>query len=404
MASHHIALFQRVALTAVRAGRVKQQQQHREQRNHHSAPQNARIPPLPIELFERIVDFLFNDKESLLACTLVCRAWLPTSRYHLLQLLPVLPDVLTTSNHRLNTAVLLAEDTTMYGTPDGIYVARDHGELVRFLKLPCAQIDALESHDMLFILSGRRLFIGPLHLAVGPHANPAQLHNHLEVISTDASFFKIGYHTGKHVLCIVNARHFSSHFKVLEAAHRPTNTPSNNLHPFRSFYLPDYARSVHIFNKTMGAALRSGFQCVDPLSLVTFPVPVSSQAASAPEDAASTGPRKCRAMFRVDARFLLCFDRCAFFIDKAGASSEHDFALRWTDSAKQFALANSQLLLVFVPGRMHVWGLDTGALVQTVVGGEGMQMLCASPRVLIRMGDGRVVRLKWGHGGFRDER
>ncbi|KAJ7698900.1 hypothetical protein B0H17DRAFT_315317 [Mycena rosella] len=72
------------------------------------------------------------------------------------------------------------------------------------------------------------------------------------------------------------------------------------------------------WNKTIGAARCTGFQCVDPLSLVTFPVPVGP----APLD----DPR--RAMFRVDEHFLLCYDRCAFFVDKAGASSERAFGRR----------------------------------------------------------------------------
>ncbi|KAJ7066442.1 CNH domain-containing protein [Mycena amicta] len=392
MGSHHITLF-----AALKTSRLKQQQQkrqHPEQPRAYDGPSPATKPgpQLPLEILERIIDFLHAEKTSLLACSLVCRVWFPTSRYHLYVLLPVLPEILAEGCHKVNSAVLLARDATLYGTTDGVYLGRDQAKLVKLLKLPCAQIDVLESHDMLLILSGRRLLIGPLHMAVGPLANPTQLHNHLEVLSSDVSFFQVGDHAGKRVVCIVSAGRFSSHFKVVEAVHRPAqatvpNTISGNLIPFRSFYLPEHARNVHIFNKTIGATLRTGFQCVDPISLVTYPVPQT--AAVAPE------ARKCRAMFRVDdSRFLLCYDRCAFFMNKAGTSSESTFAIRWSDSAKRFALSGSQLLLAFVPGAMHVWRLDTGALVQTVWGGDGMQMLCAAPRVLVRMGDGRVVRLK----------
>lgn len=38
---------------------------------------------LPHELSDYIVDFLHNDRKSLAACSLTCRSWSPTARYHL---------------------------------------------------------------------------------------------------------------------------------------------------------------------------------------------------------------------------------------------------------------------------------------------------------------------------------
>jgi hypothetical protein len=40
-------------------------------------------PRLPNEIQDHILDFLHNSKPTLKACALVCRAWVPTSRYHL---------------------------------------------------------------------------------------------------------------------------------------------------------------------------------------------------------------------------------------------------------------------------------------------------------------------------------
>jgi hypothetical protein len=37
----------------------------------------------PQELIERIIDDLYDDEPSLIHCSLVCRAWLPATRYHL---------------------------------------------------------------------------------------------------------------------------------------------------------------------------------------------------------------------------------------------------------------------------------------------------------------------------------
>lgn len=42
-------------------------------------------PRLPPELYDRILDHLHDDPRALSACSLTCRSWLPTSRFHLFQ-------------------------------------------------------------------------------------------------------------------------------------------------------------------------------------------------------------------------------------------------------------------------------------------------------------------------------
>ncbi|EPS99448.1 hypothetical protein FOMPIDRAFT_115409 [Fomitopsis schrenkii] len=42
------------------------------------------LPKLPIEVWERVMDHLWEDYPELLACSLVCTAWRPRSRFHLL--------------------------------------------------------------------------------------------------------------------------------------------------------------------------------------------------------------------------------------------------------------------------------------------------------------------------------
>lgn len=38
---------------------------------------------LPVELWDNIIDHMWDDHDSLAACSLVCRAWLPSARIHL---------------------------------------------------------------------------------------------------------------------------------------------------------------------------------------------------------------------------------------------------------------------------------------------------------------------------------
>jgi hypothetical protein len=42
-------------------------------------------PHLPLELYDRIIDHLHCDQVTLKTCALVCKSWLPASRYHLSQ-------------------------------------------------------------------------------------------------------------------------------------------------------------------------------------------------------------------------------------------------------------------------------------------------------------------------------
>ena len=42
-----------------------------------------RLPVIPQELFDMIFDFLYNDVAALCSAGLVCKSWLPVSRFHL---------------------------------------------------------------------------------------------------------------------------------------------------------------------------------------------------------------------------------------------------------------------------------------------------------------------------------
>ncbi|KAJ7592165.1 hypothetical protein C8J56DRAFT_781240, partial [Mycena floridula] len=41
------------------------------------------LPQLPLEMVETVIDHLHKDVKSLKSCSLVCKAWLKPSRYHI---------------------------------------------------------------------------------------------------------------------------------------------------------------------------------------------------------------------------------------------------------------------------------------------------------------------------------
>jgi hypothetical protein len=52
-------------------------------------PTGTKIPP---EIFDIVIDHLHNDLDALKVCSLVCKSWLPSSRYHLFRSLVVKPS------------------------------------------------------------------------------------------------------------------------------------------------------------------------------------------------------------------------------------------------------------------------------------------------------------------------
>jgi hypothetical protein len=43
------------------------------------------LPRLPAELTDVVIDFLHDDEDGLANCSLVCKAWLPATRYHIFE-------------------------------------------------------------------------------------------------------------------------------------------------------------------------------------------------------------------------------------------------------------------------------------------------------------------------------
>jgi F-box-like len=58
---------------------------------------------LPPELVDRIIDYLHSDKPALAACALVCRTWVPASRFYFWETLHITPDTISTLLKLLNS-------------------------------------------------------------------------------------------------------------------------------------------------------------------------------------------------------------------------------------------------------------------------------------------------------------
>jgi hypothetical protein len=49
------------------------------------------LKQIPQEIIDQVIDHLYNDRETLRTCALVCRSWVPSSRYHLFGVVVICP-------------------------------------------------------------------------------------------------------------------------------------------------------------------------------------------------------------------------------------------------------------------------------------------------------------------------
>ncbi|KAK0436760.1 hypothetical protein EV421DRAFT_1830786 [Armillaria borealis] len=94
LASLVSSLKQQQETQSTEIGRIKNRIQSLEKENEDLRAENSDLwnevnkikgPRFPPELFDRFIDFLHHDNEALKACSLVCRAWIPASRFHLFE-------------------------------------------------------------------------------------------------------------------------------------------------------------------------------------------------------------------------------------------------------------------------------------------------------------------------------
>ncbi|KAK0431289.1 hypothetical protein EV421DRAFT_1854452 [Armillaria borealis] len=88
------SLKQQQEVQSIEIGRIKNRIQSLEKENEDLRAENSDLwneinkikgPRFPPELFDRFIDFLHHDNEALKACSLVCRAWIPATRFHLFE-------------------------------------------------------------------------------------------------------------------------------------------------------------------------------------------------------------------------------------------------------------------------------------------------------------------------------
>ncbi|KAJ7289085.1 CNH domain-containing protein [Mycena rebaudengoi] len=350
-----------------------------------SAVASHGLPPFPksvtdqisTELYELIIDRLWADKQTLLACSLVCRSWVPRSKHHLLAFQFCRPEHLATHGGfgAVTSAVTYKphndEDSgILYSTTDGIYKSSLDARRTQLLRVAnVTQIDVLEAEDLFVGLAGGTLITLPFSTLLAD-SNP----NNLRQILKHGAFFSVHRNTADASqpsrVCVVKTSALNTTIKIFNVSLGPNN--QSVLTMFRELYIPGESYSIRLLSQTkLAAAAKGGFEIIDlptlgAQSLLDFTDPALKFAQK---------KTKPMAIFRVSDIFLVCYNKFGFYIDRAGRMARNALLIHWKANPVAFAL-HEPYLLVFDYLWVDVWNIETGQLVRSIRGGH---MLLNSP-------------------------
>ncbi|KAG9296550.1 hypothetical protein G9A89_015142 [Geosiphon pyriformis] len=275
------------------------------------------------------------------------------------------------------------------GTDKGVYVT-DIGQNPKppFQVLTMekvSQIDIIEEFRLLLVLAEKSFYWFPIE-ALDPEDNN-QFNKRPRRISTNASFFKCGVCLGKTLVAVVKITNLSqSTIKTFEPIEQSVKSKSKGpllknffssgneaLKEYKDFYIPRESTSIHFLSRFLCVGCTKGFEIVDMGSLAT-------QALLNPADASLDFVQKREnvkpiAIFRIPntgGDLLLCYDEFAFYVNKSGWRSRHNWRIIWEGTPTSFALRDPYLL-AFEPSFIEVRNIETGLLEQII---EGHNLRC----------------------------
>ncbi|KAG9080357.1 RHO1 GDP-GTP exchange protein 2 [Ceratobasidium sp. 370] len=176
----------------------------------------------------------------------------------------------------------------VYGADTGVFFGMSSEgrsqTLVKVLDLPdIQQVDMLEEHKILIVLSGKwdsgmwSVLTFPLDVLEPP--DPVDAMKRMKRISSRTKFFKVGRCLNRTLVCVVKGSSISSTVKVLEPINQNTHRKStldrllqvahDPFKVFREFYLPTEIYSIHFLKTKLCVACKSGFEVVDIQTLET---------------------------------------------------------------------------------------------------------------------------------------
>lgn len=280
----------------------------------------------------------------------------------------------------------------VYGTDYGIYVS-DRKPKDASIKpkrvLDCkgvTQIDVLEQHQILLVLSEKTMFSYPLEALDTDNPQAAMLQRPKKICH--ANFFKAGVCVGQHLVCCVKTSALSTTIKVFEPmesmAKKNKKTGFSKmfaagqdvLKPYKEFYIPTESTSIHFLRSKLCVGCARGFEVVSLETLETQSL--LDQADTSLDFVARKETIKPIHIERLASEFLLCYTDFSFFVNRNGWRARPDWKIVWEGNPQAFAIFNPYIL-AFEPNFIEIRNMETGVLVH-ILTAKNIRMLHSSTR------------------------
>ncbi|TLD36351.1 Rho1 guanine nucleotide exchange factor 1 [Venturia nashicola] len=331
------------------------------------------------------------------------------------------------------------------GTDNGIYVCERKPKDAsikprRALDIKnVSQIDVLEQHSILLVLSDKTLYSYPLE-SLSPDAGQPGISKRGRKIC-HANFFKSGVCQGQQLVCCVKTSALSSTIRVYEpmdsmtkkskksgfakmlagnedvlkpfkVSDHPSSVNIFGIHSFqvdklsgwrfKEFYIPTESSSIHFLRSKLCVGCARGFEIV---SLETLEAQsLLDQADTSLDFVQRKSDSSIKPVFieRIQTEFLLCYSDYSFFVNRNGWRARPDWIIAWEGNPNAFAIFNPYIL-AFEPSFIEIRHMDTGMLVH-IITAKNVRMLHSSTREILyayedEMGEDVVASLDfWGNG------
>ncbi|QRV74912.1 Rho guanine nucleotide exchange factor [Ceratobasidium sp. AG-Ba] len=138
---------------------------------------------------------------------------------------------------------------------------------------------------------------------------------------------------------------------------------------YKEFYVPSQTFSIDFLRSRICFSGGDGFEIMDPQTgkLDPFLDPVEMTDPEGPLGFLINHPRRAKpcAVFRVEQKFLCCYDEFAFFLDKFGKRAREDWLVKWHGTPTSFAV-QYPYLFAFESEFTEIRHCTTGELLQLV--------------------------------------
>ncbi|KAK3213727.1 hypothetical protein GRF29_28g751244 [Pseudopithomyces chartarum] len=281
-----------------------------------------------------------------------------------------------------------------FGTDAGVFVTdrkpKDSSHKPRRV-LDCkavTQIDVLEQHQIVLILSDKTLFSYSLE-ALDPDDNNAVAKRPRKICH--ANFFKSGICLGQQLVASVKTSGLSTTIKVFEPKENMANksrksgfakmlsTGQDQLKPYKEFYIPTESTSIHFLRSKLCVGCTKGFEVVSLETLETQSL--LDQADTSLDFVVRKENIKPIHIERMASEFLLCYTDYSFFVNRNGWRTRQDWRIAWEGTPQAFAIFHPYIL-AFEPSFIEIRHMESGALVH-IVTAKNIRWLHTSTREIL---------------------